>query len=162
MKINRLAAVRAMAVSVTLLALAVPANAQFRKQGGQQNQTAPQSEIQPKKQNDKTFPLGKSWLAVSLNGKAYAGERPAFTLDQQFRARGFGGCNTYSAVAFPLREQGIAVGPLALTRRACDKDTMAKETAFLSALRYSQKWDMVAGQLVVKGPAGEIVFDRSI
>ncbi|GGC83953.1 hypothetical protein GCM10010994_47310 [Chelatococcus reniformis] len=141
--------------------LAVPASAQFRQKGGG-NQNAPQTEGIPAKPNDKTFPLGKSWLAVSLNGKPFGKDRPAFILDQQFRARGFAGCNTYSAVAFPLREQGIAVGPLALTRRSCDKDTMASENAFLSALRYSQKWDMVGGQLVVKGPSGEIRFDRSI
>lgn len=121
-------------------------------------QTAP---LQPKK-IEKNFPLGKNWVAVSLNGKRYGGaEKPSFVLDSQFRARGFGGCNTFSAVAFPLRDMGIAVGPLALTRRACDKGTLAAENAYLSALRYAQKWDIVGGQLVMKGPAGELRFDRT-
>lgn len=154
--------VRSILVLSAALALALPiaeAQAQRRKGGNPQQQ---QGEALPAKPNDKTFPLGKSWLAVSLNGKPFGADRPAFTLDQQFRARGFGGCNTFSAVAYPLREQGIAVGPLALTKRACDKETMAIENAFLSALRYSQKWDLVAGQLVIKGPAGELRFDRSI
>ncbi len=63
-------------------------------------------------QQDKIFPLGSSWVAVSLNGKAFGGERPTFSLDDQLRARGFGGCNNYSATAYPLREQGMAVGPV--------------------------------------------------
>lgn len=127
------------------------------RQGQPQQQAAPQ----PKK-IEKNFPLGKNWIAVSLNGKRYGGaERPSFVLDSQFRARGFGGCNTFSAVAFPLRDMGIAVGPLALTRRACDKGVQSAETAYLSALRYAQKWDIINGQLVMKGPAGELRFDRT-
>ena len=63
-------------------------------------------------QQDKIFPLGSSWVAVSLNGKAFGGERPTFSLDDQLRARGFGGCNNYSATTYPLREQGMAVGPV--------------------------------------------------
>src|SRR5690606_3986212 len=126
----------------------------------QQRREAPQAP--QKKVVEKNFPLGKNWVAISLNGKRYGGaERPSFVLDSQFRARGFGGCNTYSAVAFPLREMGIAVGPLALTRRSCDKGTQAAETAFLSALRYAQKWDIVNGELVMKGSAGELRFDRT-
>jgi len=127
----------------------------------QQRGHGPQAAPQPKKV-EKNFPLGKNWIAISLNGKRYGGaERPSFVLDSQFRARGFGGCNTFSAVAFPLRDMGIAVGPLALTRRACDKATQSAETAYLSALRYAQKWDIVNGQLVMKGPAGELRFDRT-
>ena len=55
---------------------------------------------------EKVFPVGSSWIAVSLNGKTFSGERPSFTLDQQFRAKGFGGCNTYSATAYPLQAAG--------------------------------------------------------
>ena len=40
-------------------------------------------------QTDKIFPLGSSWVAVSLNGKPFTGERPSFALDDQLRARGF-------------------------------------------------------------------------
>ena len=86
-------------------------------------------------QQDKIFPLGSSWVAVSLNGRAFGGERPTFSLDDQLRARGFGGCNNYSATTYPLREQGMAVGPFALTKKSCDKAAMASEQAFLVALR---------------------------
>lgn len=116
-----------------------------------------------RKEREKRFPIGQSWIAISLNGKTFSGvERPGFTLDEQFRVRGFGGCNTFSATAFPLREQGIAVGPLALTRRNCPKEVMAAELAFLTALRTSAKWDTQIGSLIIKGPNGELKFERSL
>lgn len=116
-----------------------------------------------KTDQDKRFPLGAAWIAVSLNGKTYGGtERPSFRLDDQFRVQGFGGCNTFSTSAFPMREQGFAVGPLALTKRECDKGRMAAELAFLTALRTAAKWDTQIGTLIIKGPNGELKFERSL
>lgn len=151
--------VRLALTAVTALAAAsivawAPAEAQQR--GGTAHQAPAPKKI------EKNFPLGKNWIAISLNGKRYGGaDRPSFVLDSQFRARGFGGCNTFSAVAFPLRDMGIAVGPLALTRRTCDKGVQGAEQAYLAALRYAQKWDIVNGQLVMQGPSGELRFDRT-
>jgi heat shock protein HslJ len=116
----------------------------------------------PPTQNEKQFPLGASWVAVSLNGRALNGDRPTMQLDPNMRARGFGGCNTYSVTAYPLRRQGFAVGPIALTKRACDKNLMELERSYLTALRTSQVWDLSRGQLVIKGQAGEIRFDRGL
>ena len=101
-------------------------------------------------------------MAVSLNNKPFSGDRPSFTLDDQFRARGFGGCNTFSATAYPLREQRFAVGPLALTKKACDKSVMAAEQQFLVALRHSAQWDIVGSSLVIKTQNGELRFERGI
>lgn len=129
---------------------------------GQQPQKKPQVIPQAKAQ-EKIFPLGTTWTAVSLNGKAIAGsERPSFIVDTQYRARGFGGCNTFAATAFPLREQHIAVGPLALTKKTCDKGIIASEQAFLVALRTAGQWDIVGSQLVIRSQAGELRFDRSL
>ncbi|MCB5175468.1 MULTISPECIES: META domain-containing protein [Microvirga] len=113
-------------------------------------------------QGDKVFPLGSSWVAVSLNGKPFTGDRPSFRLDDQLRASGFGGCNTYSATAYPLREQGLAVGPFALTKRSCDKSAMAIEQAFLVALRTSAKWDIQGRNLIIRTQNGELRFERAI
>lgn len=113
-------------------------------------------------QRDKVFPLGSSWLAVSLNGKSFGGDRPSFSLDDQLRARGFGGCNTYAATAYPLREQHLAVGPLAITKKACDKAVMAAEHAFFVALRTSGKWDMQGPSLIVQTQSGELRFERML
>lgn len=161
--IGRTAIVVAMLAGVTAVG-ATAADAQGLTRGGrgggsEQKDAGPK----PGAKEEKRFPLGTSWIAVSMNGKSFSGtERPAFTLDDQFRARGFGGCNSFSATAFPLKEQGIAVGPLALTRRNCDKGVMASEQTFLTALRTAAKWDTVIGSLVVKGPNGEIKFERSL
>ena len=131
-----------------------------RAQDGQKQQG--QGQAVPQKE-EKKFPLGQSWIAVSLNGKSYAGtERPTFRLDEQFRVHGFGGCNTFSATAYPLREQGLAVGPIAMTKRSCDKGVMASEMQFLTALRTSAKWETVVGTLVVKTQNGELRFERSL
>lgn len=110
----------------------------------------------------KIFPLGSSWVAVSLNGKPFSGERPSFRLDDQMRATGFGGCNTYSTTAYPLREQGLAVAPFAVTKRTCDKGAMAIEHAFLMALRTSGKWDIQGRNLIIKSQTGDLVLERSL
>jgi heat shock protein HslJ len=116
----------------------------------------------PQPRQDKQFPLGATWTAVSINGRPLSGERPSLVVDDQLRAKGFGGCNTYSATAYPLREQGFAVGPVAVTRKACEQGVMAQERGYLTALRGARKWDVVEGRLVVTGVAGEIRFERAL
>ena len=107
--------------------------------------------------------LTLSWVAVSLNGKPFTGERPSFKLDVQLRATGFSGCNTYATAAYPLREQGLAVGPFALTKRSCDKTVMAIEQAFLVALRSSAKWDIQGRNLIIQTQnGGELRLERSL
>ncbi len=157
--------IRISAIVLSMLAFAGAVQAQsFRGRSGRQDeQKTPQGTFNPVHKEEKRFPLGASWIAVSMNGKTFAGtERPAIALDDQFRVRGFGGCNSFSATAFPLKEQGIAVGPLAMTKRSCDKNVMATEQAFFSAFRTSAKWDTVVGSLVIKGPNGELKFERSL
>ena len=116
----------------------------------------------PQPRQEKQFPIGASWTAISINGRALGGERPSLVVDDTLRAKGFGGCNTFSATAYPLREQGFAVGPVAVTRKACDGGANANERAFLVALRSARKWDVVNGVLVIQGAAGEIRFERAI
>ena len=144
---------------LTALALCLdlgPAEAQPAGRG-QQAVQAPRP-----RQLDKIFPVGASWIAVSLNGKPFTGDRPSLTVNQQFRATGFGGCNNYSATAIPLREQGLAVGPFALTKRSCGKDVMAREQAFLIALRAAANWEQQGSILVLRSPNGELRFERAL
>lgn len=116
----------------------------------------------PMPQQEKTFPLGASWSVVALNGKPVQDRRATLMIDQNLRGTGFGGCNTFSASAYPLRQQGFAVGPIAITKRSCDKAVLDFERAFLLALRATQKWDLVNGRLVLKGGAGELTLSRSL
>jgi len=117
--------------------------------------------VQTQKQ-EKTFPLGFSWTLVSLNGKAVSADRPTLQVDEKLRGTGYAGCNTFSATMYPLREQGFAVGPIAVTRKACPKPQADAERDFLVALRTSQKWDLVSGQLVLINPRGQMIFERAL
>ncbi|HEX8166428.1 MAG TPA: META domain-containing protein [Beijerinckiaceae bacterium] len=152
---------RALGIVAAMLAAvaATAADAQSRRRGGDDPQKKPQGEAPPPVQQ-KVFPTKVSWVAISLNGKPFVGERPTFILDEQFRMRGFGGCNTFAATAYPLREQKFVVGPFALTKKSCDKAIMDQERNFLIALRTSVTWDTVVGALVIKTQNGEIKFDR--
>ena len=112
----------------------------------------------------KKFPFDIQWIAVSLNNKPFPGERadrPTLALDETLRVRGFGGCNTYSATAYPLQQQRFAVGPIALTKRECQKEVMAVEKMFLVALRTAQQWETEEGKLVISGQSGQLVFERT-
>jgi len=113
-------------------------------------------------QQEKNFPLGASWTVVTLNGRPVADRRATFQVDSNLRGTGFGGCNTFSAASYPMRQQSFAVGPLALTKRSCDKAAADFERSFLTALRATRAWDLVNGKLVLKGGAGEIHFDRAL
>ena len=155
MRLFRLAA-------IAMSAAAMTATAGAQSSGGKSGQ---QQEKKPSilDKREKQFPVPSSWVALTLNGKPYAGaDRPAFSLDKQYRARGFGGCNTFSTTAFPLREQRFAVGPLALTKKACDKSAMTTEQQFLIALRTSAQWDIVGSSLVIKTQNGELKFERGL
>ena len=114
------------------------------------------------RQTDKIFPLGATWIGVSLNGRPFTGDRPSFTIDQRLRATGFGGCRTFATTAIPMREQGLAVGPFHLTKKSCAKEVMDREEAFLVALRTAAKWDLQGSTLIVHTQNGELRFERAL
>jgi heat shock protein HslJ len=155
-------ALRSAALLAALAATATTAEAQNTSARNKEATPPPPQSDVPQPLNEKQFPLGAAWLLVSLNGKSLPGERPSFTLDKQFRARGFSGCNTFATTALPLRQQRFAVGPFALTKKACDKGLMESEKQFLTALRTSVQWDLVAGALVIKTQNGELKFERTL
>lgn len=163
-----LSAAMACAVAGSTLLVGTAANAQMSNNVtgfGQQNRNKPEQKqyVPGAKAQEKIFPLDSTWTAVSLNGKAFNGnDRPSFIIDKQYRARGYGGCNTFAATAFPLRDQNLAVGPLALTKKSCDKGTGATEQDFFIALRTAAQWDLVGSQLVIKSQKGELRFDRAL
>jgi heat shock protein HslJ len=107
------------------------------------------------------FPAGSSWTLREMNGKALAaGDEPSLKIDENFRGTGYSGCNTYSATLFPVRGMRLAMGPIALTRKACEKDRMLTERTFLSILHSGPNWDIVGADLIIKGPAGSLQFRR--
>ena len=111
----------------------------------------------------KNFPLSQTWSLRELNGKPVpAGLDVSLKIDAAFQASGFAGCNTWSAVMYPVKDQHLLAGQYALTKKQCDKPTMAIEVGFLSALLGSPTWDLVNGDLVIKGPRGTLRMVRSL
>ena len=76
----------------------------------------------------KNFPLDQTWSLRELNGKPVpAGLDVSLKIDGILRGSGFTGCNSWSATMYPVKDQHLAVGPYALTKKQCDKDAMAIE-----------------------------------
>ena len=94
---------RVFGIGLLLVAAAAgAAEAQSRRRGGDDGQKARRA-TSARPEAGKNFPTKVSWTAVSLNGKAFSGERPTFILDEQFRIR-------VSAAATPLRRRPIRCG----------------------------------------------------
>jgi heat shock protein HslJ len=111
----------------------------------------------------KNFPLDQTWSLRTINDKPIpSGLDVSLQIDGNLRGSGYTGCNSWSATIYPVKEQHLLMGPVALTKKQCAKDVMAVETGFLGALLGSPTWDLVNGELVVKGPRGTLHFDRSL
>jgi heat shock protein HslJ len=151
-----LRSVLTVAVSAAALCFAVAAFA------GPQS---PEDEGPPKPlpPQQKNFPLDQTWSLRELNGKPVpAGLDASLKIDGALRGSGFTGCNSWSATLYPVKDQHLAVGPFALTKKQCPKDVMAIELGFLSSLVGNPTWDLVNGDLVIKGPRGSIRLARSL
>ncbi len=158
---RRFSLVAAFATLAAVTLAATDASAQRRQQMPSREELGTPAPAQIPKQ-EKTFPFGAAWSASTMNGKSVASMRATLLVDSNLRGTGFGGCNTFSASAYPLRQQGFAVGPLALTKRTCDAGVSSFERSFLTALRGARKWDIVQGRLVISTPSGDLTFDRAL
>lgn len=107
------------------------------------------------------FPTRVNWLLSDLNGKVPA-DTPTLSVDEALRASGFGGCNTYSAALYPIPGQRLAMGPVALTKKACDPARAALEHTFIGALHSGPTWEMVGDNLVIKAGATTLRFRRGL
>ena len=148
-----IAAVAAAALCFTAAAFAGP--------GPQtEDKDAPPKPLPPLQKN---FPLDQTWSLRELNGKPVPpGVDVSLKIDGTLRGSGYTGCNSWSATMYPVKDQHLAVGPYALTKKQCDKDLMALEAGFLTGLLGSPEWDLVNGDLVIKGPRGSMRLARSL
>ncbi len=111
----------------------------------------------------KNFPLDQTWSLRDLNGKPVpSGLDISLKIDGTLRGSGYTGCNSWSATMYPVKDQHLAVGPFALTKKDCPKDVKALEIGFLSALLGNPEWDLVNDDLVIKGPRGSMRLARSL
>ena len=130
------------------------------------DQKGPQSEEdtpKPLPPLQKNFPLDQTWSLRELNGKPVPpGLDISLKIDGTLRGSGYTGCNSWSATMYPVKDQHLAVGPYALTKKDCPKDVKALEAGFLSGQLGSPAWDLVNGDLVIKGPRGTMRLARSL
>jgi heat shock protein HslJ len=121
------------------------------------------AEPKPLPPMQKNFPLDKTWSLRDINDKPIpTGLDASLKVDGSFRGSGYTGCNSWSATLYPVKDQHLLLGPYALTKKQCAKDVMAVEFSFLSALTGSPSWDLVNGDLVIKGPKGTLRLARSL
>lgn len=155
---------RAFFFALAAVLVAPSADAATRRQAQQQQgEQGKASEDQVQAGKEKTFPTGAQFTLVSMGGRDVSGaNRPTMQLDGNYRIKGFAGCNTFSATAYPQARQGFAVSAIAQTRKACEPGVMAAEKDFLVALRTSVFWDLRGGFLIIKGQRGELKFDRAL
>jgi heat shock protein HslJ len=150
-------------ISLAALAAALCfSSAAYAAQRGPQNEEDETPKPLPPQQ--KNFPLDQTWSVKELNGKPVpAGTDISLKIDGTLRGSGYTGCNSWSATMYPVKDQHLAVGPYAMTKKECpNKDMKALEIGFLSALLGSPEWDLVNGFLVIKGPRGTIRLARSL
>jgi heat shock protein HslJ len=146
------------AVVAVTLCFAVGASAKSKGPQGEEDDTP-----KPLPPLQKNFPLDQTWSLRELNGKPVPpGLDISLKIDGTLRGSGFTGCNSWSATMYPVKDQHIATGPYALTKKQCAKDVMQLEVGFLSALLGNPEWDLVNGDLVIKGPRGALRLARSL
>ena len=144
--------------AVTLFAatFATFALAQMRQKGDD----APPKPLPPLQKN---FPLDATWSLRDINDKPIPpGLDASLKIDGNLRGSGYTGCNSWSATLYPVKDQHLLLGPYALTKNQCAKDVMAVEFGFLSALTGTPSWDLVNGELVIKGTRGSLRLVRSL
>ncbi len=111
----------------------------------------------------KNFPVDQTWALKELNGKPVPpGTDASLKIDGNLRGSGFSGCNAWSATLYPVKDQHLMAGGFALTKKQCSKDLMILENSFLSTLIGNPTWDLVNGDLVIKGPRGSARLSRSL
>ena len=112
---------------------------------------------------EKKFPTKSSYELKSINGKPVPIQIiVTFTVDDAFRGTGNAGCNTWSATIYPVKGQRLAVGPVAVTQKTCDKDRMEIEHSFINILHASPTWDTNGSEMTLKLPQATMVLQRSL
>ena len=156
-------ALRFAALCCCVAATAGAAEAQSRRRGGADGQkSTPGSERPPPKQ-DKSFPIERllDGASASTASRSRASGRPSSSTSSS-ATRGFGGCNTFSATAYPLRAAEIRGRTVrARPKKSCDKGGWHSSRPSWSPAHRGE-WDRWLGILVVKTQNGELKFERSI
>lgn len=100
---------------------------------------------------------GLTWRLVELDPATRVPAQGAPTLTyENGQLAGFAGCNRYFGAVEPDAVPGsVKFGPLGSTRRLCEEEANALESAFLGRLAAVEKIGFLAGQLVLTWRDGE-------
>lgn len=107
------------------------------------------------------------WRPVAVGDGRFPDDTPAFmTIAADGTINGHAGCNRFSGVLLRT-ENGVEIGPLATTRRACPDSQMRLEAALLIALERARKLRADGDVLRLLGPDDEdmarfIATDRGL
>jgi heat shock protein HslJ len=83
-------------------------------------------------------PIGSTTLTITFDNGAISGNA---------------GCNTFRG-RYTVEDGKIAIGPVAATRKMCEKDVMEQERQFLAALEMAETWAIENGDLDLRTAAG--------
>ena len=98
--------------------------------------------------------LGITWSATAIAGTPVPpGVDVTLLIEDDMRAGGVGGCNSYFSQATVTRE-GFAIGELSRTLRSCGYDLNMLEQSFFDALRKTTSWHIDGETLVLRDAAG--------
>ncbi len=105
--------------------------------------------------------VGTTWQLAALGMLPLPTDTPLVaTFDADGTLRGNAGCNEFFGPYIEDGASGIAIGPLAATRKMCDALTMQREDAFLTALEAATAWRIEEGALLLSG--GTIAQDLEL
>jgi heat shock protein HslJ len=105
--------------------------------------------------------LGVEWLAVSVAGVQPPPRHAPTLLLTPDRISGSGGCNNYSGSARIVGGR-LLIDQLGMTAMACLEDAANRvEQKFIEILGSRPLVGLREDQLVLSGPAGEIVFNHA-
>mgnify|MGYP002716619073 CR=1 FL=1 len=110
-----------------------------------------------------TLLQGRRWSVREVAGSAIPrsagadGSPPTLVFALDGRLSGTTGCNAYRA-AFAVTGEGLSIGPVVTTRRACPPGLLQREAAFLKILGTAARHEMPDdGMLVVHGADGRTI-----
>jgi heat shock protein HslJ len=97
---------------------------------------------------------GSEWRPTAIGEAAWTGD--AFVrFEGEGRLTGHAGCNGFFGT-YRLDGNGIEIGPLAATRKACPEPAMRNETLLLGALASARGFERDGTRLTLIGRDGEL------
>ncbi|HMK11451.1 MAG TPA: META domain-containing protein, partial [Acidimicrobiales bacterium] len=103
---------------------------------------------------------GTAWTATGVNNGKNAVQSTAQTehLTAVFGSdgalSGSGGCNDFNATYTVSGKDGLTIGPIASTKKACADDVMTEETAYFTALGNVAKFEIDGDTLTLRDSSG--------